>query len=289
MRKLAVVAIAGLWLVSVPARAEDRHDAKGILLKVDAAHHSLLVSCEAIPGYMDAMEMPFLVRDSRELQSLKPGTGISFTIDARGGKLYAEDIHEGGTATYESEPMQAAQLTALNEMLDPAVKALTVGERVPDFALTDQAGKTVHLAQFEGKVVALTFAYSRCPNPNYCFRLSNNLAKVEKRFHTRTGRDLVLITIMIDSEHDRGAVLTQFADVWKADPERWHFLTGPEPEIKRIAAMFGMNFWRVDGLFTHSLHTVIVDRNGALAANLEGNQFTPRELGDLVGTVMDRR
>lgn len=284
-----MMVIAGMWLASVPVRAEERHDAKGVLLQVDAAHHSMTVSCEAIPGYMDAMEMPFLVRDVKVLASLKPGTGISFTIDARGGKLYAEDIHEGATRNYESEPMQAGQLTALNEMLDPSVKAVAVGERVPDFALTDQAGKTVHLEQMKGKVVALTFGYSRCPNPNYCFRLSNNLAKVEKRFHDRTGRDLVLMTIMIDPEHDQGTTLTQYAGVWKADPERWHFLTGPQPEIKRIAGMFGMNFWRVEGAYTHSLHTVIVDRNGVLAANLEGNQFTPRELGDLVGTVMDRR
>lgn len=289
MRKLAVVAIAGMWLLSVSVRAEERHDAKGILLQVDAAHHSMMVSCEAIPGYMAAMEMPFLVRDAKVLGSLKPGTGISFTIDARGSKLYAEDIHEGATRNYESEPMQAGQLTALNEMLDPAAKVVKVGERVPDFALTDQAGKTVHLDQMQGKVVALTFGYSRCPNPNYCFRLSNNLAKVEKRFHDRTGRDLVLMTIMIDPEHDQGATLTQYAGVWKADPERWHFLTGPQPEIKQIAGMFGMNFWRVEGAYTHSLHTVVVDRNGALAANLEGNQFTPRELGDLVGSVMERR
>jgi protein SCO1/2 len=288
MRKLAVAAVAGGMLLSLSVGAQERHDAKGILLQVDAMHHSVMVSCEAIPGYMDAMEMPFVVRDARVLRSLKPGTGISFVIDARGSKLYAEDIREGTTATYESEPMQAGQLTALNGMLNPAEKALAIGEHVPDFALTDQSGKTVHLDQLQGKVVALTFAYSRCPNPNYCFRLSNNLAKVERRFHARTGRDLVLITIMIDSEHDRGAVLTQFADVWKADPERWHFLAGPEPEIKQIAGMFGMNFWRVDGLFTHSLHTVIIDRNGVLVANLEGNQFTPKELGDLVGVVMDR-
>jgi protein SCO1/2 len=40
---------------------------------------------------------------------------------------------------------------------------------------------------------------------------------------------------------------------------------------------------------THSLHTVIVDRQGKLAANLEGNQFTAQQLGDLVETVMNTR
>jgi protein SCO1/2 len=52
--------------------------------------------------------------------------------------------------------------------------------------------------------------------------------------------------------------------------------------------MFGMNFWSSDGLLTHPLHTVIIDRKGRLAANIEGNQFTPDQLGDLVETVMNR-
>jgi protein SCO1/2 len=184
--------------------------------------------------------------------------------------------------------MAAGQLTALNNMLDGAAKALSIGQRVPDFALTDQTGKTVHLGQFEGKVVAITFGYSRCPNPNYCVRLSSNLARVGQRFHNRAGRELVLMTIMIDPEHDQGATLAQYAEVWKADPANWHFLTGPLPEIKRVAGLFGMNFWREDGLLTHSLHTAIVDCRGQLAVNLEGNQFTPQELGDLVRTVMDQ-
>jgi hypothetical protein len=38
----------------------------------------------------------------------------------------------------------------------------------------------------------------------------------------------------------------------------------------------------------HSLHTVIVNRDGTLAANLEGNEFSANELGDLVQTVLVR-
>jgi protein SCO1/2 len=224
----------------------------------------------------------------KALKGLKAGSAVQFAIVEQDKKLYAEDIHEGTTANFESEPMTAGQLTALDHMLNPAVKVLNVGERVPDFALTDQTGKTIHLAQFEGKVVALTFGYSRCPNPNYCFRLSNNLARVERRFHSQAGRDLVLMTIMIDPEHDQGATLAEYAGVFKADPASWHFLTGPLPEIKQVAGQFGMNFWSVEGLVTHSLHTILLDRQERVAVNLEGNQFTERELGDLVRTVMDR-
>jgi protein SCO1/2 len=240
---------------------------------------------------MDPMEMSFAVRDSRMLTAIKPGTTIRFTIVERDHVLYADNLQATTAANLESEPMEAGGLTTLQAVLNPSSAAQVVaqGQSVPDFELTDQEGKEIHLSSFLGKVVVLTFGYSRCPNPEYCFRLSNNLARVERRFSLSAGQELVLLTIAIDPEHDQGAVLTQYAAVWKADPAVWHFLTGPLPQVKQVAGMFGMNFWREEGLLTHSLHTVIIDRRGKLAANLEGNQFTAQQLGDLVQSVMNRR
>jgi protein SCO1/2 len=82
--------------------------------------------------------------------------------------------------------------------------------------------------------------------------------------------------------------LAEYAKVFHADPARWHFLTGPLPEIKNICSRFGVNFWSVEGLLTHTLHTVVIDRQGRVAVNLEGNQFTARQLGDLVQSVVER-
>jgi protein SCO1/2 len=267
------------------------HAARGIVLAAVPSARSVTISCEAIPGYMAAMEMPFAVRDASELTGLTPGTAVSFTIVENGKQLLAEKIEVRGTANLESEPLQAGQLTALHRALNPAAAAtvLAVGQPVPDFALTDQAGRRIRLSQLQGKAVALTFGYSRCPNPDYCFRLSNNLARVERRFHDRAGRDFVLLTIAIDPEHDQGAALAKYAGTWKADPAVWHFLTGPLPEVQRVAGMFGMNFWSEEGLVTHSLRTVLLDRQGRLAVNLEGNSFSAEQLGDLLQTVMDRR
>jgi protein SCO1/2 len=290
MRGHAVILAFAALLGATGAWGAQQHPAKGIVIQVGKAHRSLIVSCEAIPGYMDAMEMSFTVRDPRMLTTIKPGTTIRFTMVERDHVLYADDIHATTAANLESEPMEAGGLTALQQGLNPSSAAAVVaqGQRVPDFELTDQAGKEIHLSDFLGKVVVLTFGYSRCPNPDYCLRLSNNLAKVENRFSSAAGRDLILLTIAIDPEHDQGATLSQYAAVWKADPAVWHFLTGPLPQVKQVAAMFGMDFWRREGLLTHSLHTAIIDRTGNLAANLEGNQFTAQQLGDLVQAVINR-
>src|ERR1700733_3706742 len=267
MKKRAALIIFSVLYTSAQIRAAVEHPAHGIVVEAVAAHHSLVVSCDAIPGYMDAMEMSFAVRDPKVLVLLKPGMAVKFTIVARHRTLYAENIQPATTSNFESEPMEAGALTALNSVLVPSAnkRMVSVGEQVPDFELTDQAQPQIRLSQFRGKVVALTFGYSRCPNPNYCYRLSNNLARVATRLHDRAGRDLVLLTIAIDPEHDQGAALIEYANTWKANPEIWHFLTGPVAQVKQVAGMFGVNFWSSEGLLTHTLHTIIIDREGRLA------------------------
>jgi protein SCO1/2 len=286
----AILAVA----LSIPAAmfawAADGHTVQGILLQVDREKGSITVSCDAIPGYMEAMVMPFEVREPGVLKTLVPGTTVRFTMVERGHAEYAEKLQTIKVTNYEAEPTEAGRLTVLHRAMDPAAvaKQVAVGQQVPDFTLYDQAQHATHFAQFRGKVVALTFAYSRCPNPNYCFRLSNNLSRLRRRFHDSTGRDLALVTIVIDPDEDRGKALERYAGTWKADPATWHFLTGKLSDVRAVAELFGMNFWNDEGFLTHSLHTVVIDRNGRLAANLDGNQFTADQLGDLVETVLAR-
>jgi protein SCO1/2 len=272
------------------AWAADEHTVQGILLQVDREKGAITVSCDAIPGYMEAMVMPFEVREPAVLKTLVPGATVRFTMVEREHENYAEHLQAIKVTNYESEPTEADRLTLLQRVMDPAAaaKIVPVGQLVPDFTLTDQTQHATHLAQFRGKVVALTFAYSRCPNPNYCFRLSNNLSRVSRRFHDSAGRDLILITIVIDPDDDQGKALERYADTWKADPATWHFLTGKLSDVRSVAELFGMNFWNDEGFLTHSFHTVVIDREGRLAANLEGNQFTADQLGDLVETVLRR-
>ncbi|HTW82014.1 MAG TPA: SCO family protein [Terracidiphilus sp.] len=276
------------FLLAAQAWATKQHSAQGILLEVNPSHQSIVVSCDAIPGYMDAMVMPFTVRGQADFKSLVPGATVRFDMVETKAAAYAEHLQVVEVTNHEAEPTEAGRLTFLHQAMDPtaAAKIVQVGQPVPDFTLTDQANETTHLSQFKGKVVALTFAYSRCPNPNYCFRLSNNLSILERRFRSQVAGNLILITIVIDPDNDQGKALARFADTWKADPRAWRFLTGNLDDVRNIAELFGMGFWSDEGFLTHAFHTVVIDREGKLAANLEGNQFTAKQLGDLVATVM---
>jgi protein SCO1/2 len=116
--------------------------------------------------------------------------------------------------------------------------------------------------------------------------LSNNLGRLQKRFADRMGRDLVLLSVTMDPVHDTPEVLAKYGTTWKADARSWHFLTGPEPEVRKVCRRFGVNFWPDEGSLTHSLHTIVIDRQGKLAANFEGNEFTAQQLGDFVEAVL---
>lgn len=250
----------------------------------------MIVSCESIPGYMEAMAMPFSVQDSKEIDELQPGTTVEFTWVVNQDSSYAENVHARPFDNLELDPSQARRLKLLENAVAPAagVGAVAIGQPVPDFTLIDQNRRRVALSQFAGKVVAVTFVYSRCPFPNYCFRLSNNFGQLQKRFKKQMGKDLVLLSIVIDPANDGPETLTNYAHIWKADSEGWHFLTGPLPEIQQVGRKFDMNFYPDEALFVHSFHTAVIDRQARLAANIEGNTFTAQQLGDLVDTLISR-
>jgi len=280
-----------LLLWAAPLFAGETYSASGLVLRVDREHLSLEVSCQAIPGYMDAMVMTFPVHNAEAIDGLAPGMMIDFKLDVRKDTVYADQIRVHAYENTAQEPMAARQLEILDAATGPPSRtgpALLVGQTVPDFTLIDQRRKGVTVSSFKGKVVAITFIYTRCPLPNFCFRMSNNFGVLHQRFADRMGKDLVLLSITFDPEHDQPETLADYARTWAKDDKAWHRLTGPVADVNTICREFGVNSWQDEGFLTHSLHTVIVDRQSRIAANLEGNEYSAKQLGDMVEAVMNR-
>jgi protein SCO1 len=269
------------------ALPEQRYSGRGLILKVDQVHKTVLVSSDAIPGYMEAMTMLYSVRDMKELQNIRPGTFVDFTLVVEADSSFVEGLRVHKYQGLEPDPLTARRLKLLNQVADPpATKAVAIGEAVPDCALTDQNRGKVVLSNFAGKVIVLNFVYTRCALPNFCFRSSNNLGLLQRRFRQRLGRDLVLLTVTFDPTHDDPVALAKYAATWKADSNKWHFLTGTAEDVRRVCELFGEDVFQDEGLMAHSLHTAIINGKGKLVANLEGNEFSAQQLGDLVHQVL---
>ncbi|HEY6944882.1 MAG TPA: copper-binding protein, partial [Candidatus Acidoferrum sp.] len=97
-------------LATSPAFAQQKYAAKGLVLAVDKEHRTITISCEAIPGYMDAMIMPMEVRDLRELDGLARGTMIEFILVADIEHPYVENVRIKTFDSLELDPLSARRL-----------------------------------------------------------------------------------------------------------------------------------------------------------------------------------
>jgi protein SCO1/2 len=282
--------VLGALLLSGDAvdAADKEFVVRGMVLGVDPSSKSFTVSHERIEGFMEAMTMPFEVRDAGELRGLVPGTIVEFTLVVGDRSAFARAIVVRRYESVERDPRAARRLAVMKRLAGTAVPPVAIGNKVPEFALVDQSRRRVALSSLAGKVVVVNFIYTRCALPQFCLLMANNFGALQKRFSSFLGRDLVLLTITFDPERDTPETMAAYAAQWDANPAGWHFLTGSAADIRRVCALFGQEAFPEEGLLNHSLHTVIIDRAGMLAANLEGNRFTAEQLGDLVHATLRR-
>lgn len=209
---------------------------------------------------MPAMTMPFRV--SSIPAELKPGMRVQFRYDGR-----------TASRVRVVRPDEAE--------MPQAERRLNVGEPAPDFALTDQSGGTVRLANFSGQVVALNFLYTRCPVPEVCPRLAAAFAYVHKR------TDAALFSITVDPVYDTPQVLSAYAKLWRARPDSWRFLTGSPEQIAKTGREYGLVYWPEEGAVAHTARTYVIGRDGRIAAVLEGTSWRPDQLLSLIERQME--
>jgi protein SCO1/2 len=255
-----------------------QYAASGLVLKVQPEEGTVTVSHGPVRGYMPAMVMPFAVAQPADLAHLRPGDRIAFRINVRKERTFIDRI-----GLLSAAPVDAGRVSS------PAKPVLVpIGEPLPDFVLTDQHGASVSLSSLRGKVVAVTFIYTRCPLPDYCPRMMANFGAVRQRFGEQLGRDLSFLTVSFDPKYDTPDRLRAYAEHYKANVPGWHFLTGTSEQIARVCSAFGVEYWPEEGLITHTLQTAVIDRQGRLAAAVEGKAYTPQQLGDLIAQVISR-
>ena len=279
----AMIVLMGGVLLTAQQKAQT---VTGMVVEVKPAARELLISHDPVPGVMPAMMMPFAVRNEAALRGVTPGSIVSFTLRMNSDAAYADDLKVLKYQSVEQDPLTARRLRLLRSERNSA--RVAINQILPDFTLTNQARKRIALSQLRGKVVVMNFVYTSCALPQFCYRMTNHFSVLNDRFTGREGRDVVLLSVTFDPTRDTPEVLADYAKQWKADTARWHFLTGTPDEIERLAVPLGLDYFPDEGLITHSLRTVIIDRAGRLLANVEGNQFTAQQLGDLVERALTK-
>ncbi|MBI4476052.1 MAG: SCO family protein [Acidobacteria bacterium] len=239
----------------------------------------MTISHGAFPGYMDAMAMPFDLQGRAARTPLTPGDRVRLRLAVKGSRSWVDRLEVISAARVDA----GLQTTPVQPVLVP------VGAPIPDFELIDQSGTPLRLSSLKGKVVAVTFIYTRCPLPDYCPRMMTNLRAVQERFAERMNRDLALLVVSFDPKYDTPELLREYAASYRATGSGWHFLTGDPRRIETVCNAFGIQYWPEEGLITHTLQTAVIDREGRLAAIVEGRGFNGDQLADLVGSILGQR
>ncbi len=259
--------IAMVIAVGLLGGCSRRYKMEGMVLEVDRAARSMVVSHRAVPGLMPAMAMPFRAARAAELDDVEPGSRVAFDLVRRQRSSQARGIRVLDTLAADGFRFPV-----------PAGRAKP-GDLVPDFSLTAEDGSQVRLSDYRGRLVAINFIYTRCPLPEVCPRLSAVFASLQRRFRDSIPARLALLSITLDPSHDTPPVLAAYARSVRADPAGWRFLTG---DVAPVARTYGLSYWAEAGMIVHNSSTPLIGPDGRLIAMAAGSTFRLEQMADLI-------
>jgi protein SCO1/2 len=261
---------------------------KGIVKNVEIDLEQVMIQHEAIPGFMDAMTMRFALKDRNVLETLRLGDQVEGTLRVeRSGGVVHDYALLGLTVTKPAPQPLAVDISKNRAAVRAQTRRLEIGDPVPDFTMISQDGKTVKLSDLRGDVVALTFIYTRCPLPDFCPLMDKKFSELAQRIGAFPGRakQIRLISLSFDPDHDSPEVLRKHAQVRGAAPPLWSFAVASHSELAKIAAPLGLFYQPGDSEIAHKLCTAVIDPAGKLARLEIGTQRTKWETADLQKTI----
>jgi protein SCO1 len=227
--------------------------------------------------------MPYWVKNPAIVQEVQPGD-----------KIAAEVVVGSDRSDYWLENVRITDESARAQTNPPAAPhVLLPGEHVPDIALVNQDGHTIHLSDFAGKALLVTFIYTRCPMPDFCPRLSSQFAQIQNQLK-KTPADYNkthLLTITFDPKYDTPSVLRQYGlNYLNSDPSgfsHWDFASTTPADLARLAQAFGLVYQQQENQILHSMNIVLIAPDTTVAKSWS-TDWTTAELIDTLHNAAAR-
>ena len=267
----------------------EQHFVRGKVMGVDKAMGTVLLAHEAIAGFMPAMTMEYKVADPAVLGEVQ-----------RGDRITADLLNDKGADGPRN--LRLANVDVIAQARPDAAPAVeyhvpAVGDAAPDFTLLNQSAKKIDLGQFRGKVLLLTFVYTRCPLPEYCIRMSRNFAEIDKRLQADPAlyAKTHLLTVSFDPANDTPQVLRSYGGAYTGRYSQetfahWDFAVPSAAELPKMEEWFDVGVTPTPavtsgggpvapagGQLQHSLSTVIFGTDGKVLAFYPTNEWTVDE------------
>jgi protein SCO1/2 len=242
------------------ANSMKQYAVKGIIVGTDPTHGEVTVDTEAIPGFMEAMTMPYKVKDPNVLQDLHPGDHMTGVLLVGDTNSFLDQIVITAQAQPDYKPRAQYHVPA-------------AGDAVPDFRLTNQSGREISFRQFHGKALLVTFIYTRCPLSDYCPRMSRNFAAIDKSLKSDPAlyRKTHLLSISFDPAYDSPAVLRSYGEAYTGNYTKekfahWDFAAPSKADLPKLLEFFDVGATPGENhTITHSLSTAVIAPDGRVA------------------------
>jgi protein SCO1/2 len=249
---------------------------RGKVVRTDAATGKVTLNHDAIPGFMDAMTMPYKLKDASILGELHPGDVLTADV------LVSQDPNADVLLDHIVVVAQG------KPDYRPAVlyHVPAPGDEVPDFRLRNQDGRPIRLAQFKGKALLITFIYTRCPLPDFCPRVTHNFAEVNRELAASPAlyAKTHLLCVSFDPEHDTPERLRAYGAQYIGSDavgvfDHWDFAVPDESVLKQMAQYFDVGMSdAADGSITHTLSTTLIGPDGNVVRFYPGNEWTAEQV-----------
>jgi protein SCO1/2 len=279
---LALVVVAGCHsgpkneAENTPAPAFKTYHLRGKVVSTNPATGEVTLNHEAIPGFMDAMTMPYKLKDTSILSELHPGDTITADVLVS-QNADADVLLDHIVVIAQGKPDYKPAVT---------YHVPSPGDAVPDFKLRNQDGRAIHLDQFRGRTVLLTFIYTRCPLPNFCPLVTHNFAVIDRQLAANPAlyASTHLLCVSFDPENDTPARLRAYGAQYIGSDARnafahWDFAVPTKPELLEMAKFFDLGItYGANDAITHTLSTTLIGPKGNVVQFYPGNEWTPEQV-----------
>jgi protein SCO1 len=261
---------------------EKHYPIQGEVISMEPAKKLITVKHGDIPGLMPAMTMTYQVAEPKQIESLQPGDKIAADLVVSESKGRLEKIALVGKGDGKSSPGTTQRIPEK-------------GDAVPDFALVNQDGKIIRFSNYRGKVLLVTFIYTRCPLPDFCPRMNENFRAVQKLLQEVPGATerAEFLSISFDPEHDTPAALKHYALLYKKSapgekPFDWQFAAPSQKDLPELAQFFGLVYQPGRAQIVHSLSTTVIGPDGRIEKWYSDNEWTPADTAQAIAGVIQR-
>ena len=258
--------------------AEKTYSMRGKIVATNAGAGEITVAHDAIPGFMEPMTMPYKLAEPETISEMHEGDVITARV------VVKED--SSGPVSWKLDHVVIVAQARPDTKPAVVYHVPQAGDAVPDFHLLNQSGKEIHLSQFKGKVLLVTFIYTRCPMADFCPRMSQNFAEIDKAL---AGDKAVygkthLLSVSFDPAYDTPAVLRSYGGAHtgrftEEDFRHWDFAAPSQADLPTVERYFDVGVTGNDpATLMHSLSTILIGKDGKVLAWYPSKDWQPAEL-----------